>query len=234
MPTDSSNFFHWRHPRVVATISTKNGWVLAREISPGTVDAPDLFEVRADLLLENSPALPGDIAELPLPVILTVRHPSEGGKGPQDPARRAEIYRSHWEKTLAIDLELSTAPEHADLIDEAKYRGITCIFSYHDFADTPTLTQLQSMTVHAAELGADLFKVATTTNLVPQLTTLLTWVENEKTLPLAAMGMGKLGKISRPLLAQLGSQLNYGYLDSPVVSGQWPASELRRVIDSLG
>ena len=37
----------------------------------------------------------------------------------------------------------------------------------------------------------------------------------ESRLPLSVMGMGRFGKISRLLLAQSGSALNYGYLDRP-------------------
>ncbi len=233
MPADSLSLFRKRQPRIVATISGRAGWDLAKKIVPGRDAAPDFLEIRADLLLENTAELPGDMAELPLPVILTVRHPSEGGRGPSDAASRIEIYRRYWKNVAAIDIELALIPELSPLIAAAKEMGLACVFSHHDFTGTPSLTELGAMTQIAAESGADLFKVATTTDDVSQLSTLLTWVESEKNLTLAAMGMGRFGKISRPLLAQIGSQLNYGYLDAPVVPGQWPASELRRVIDSL-
>lgn len=42
------------------------------------------------------------------------------------------------------------------------------------------------------------------------------------------MGMGRFGKISRLLLAQSGSILNYGYLDRPNASGQWEATLLKK------
>ena len=248
MPPDSSNLFHQRQPRVVATVSTLAGWELAEKLSRVTVDSPseetmrddlvllgspDLLEVRADLLLENALELPSEISDLPLPVLLTVRHPSEGGKGPLDPAARAEIYRRHWKNAAAIDIELASVSALPELIDDAIAMQLPCVFSHHDFSGMPTLEALEAMTQAAAEAGASCFKVAAKTDTVAQLSTLLTWVERERTLPVAAMGMGRLGKISRPLLAQLGSQLNYGYLDAPVVPGQWPASELRRVIASL-
>jgi 3-dehydroquinate dehydratase-1 len=47
------------------------------------------------------------------------------------------------------------------------------------------------------------------------------------------MGMGALGRVSRLLLAQLGSVLNYGYLDQATVPGQWPAARLRELIREL-
>ena len=40
--------------------------------------------------------------------------------------------------------------------------------------------------------------------------------------PLSVMGMGKFGKLSRPLLACAGSVLNYGFLDAVQVPGQGP------------
>ena len=233
MPDDSSRFFHTRRPRVVATIGSVAGWYLAEKITSSSETGPDLLEIRADLLLEDSSDFPGDLAQLPLPLILTVRHPSEGGKPLKNSTERAAIYRRYWDKVVAIDLELSTAPDFAHLIAEARASGISCILSYHNFTETPSLSELETMTLQTAQYGADLFKVATTTHSASQLSILLSWVESEKNLPLAAMGMGSLGKISRPLLAQLGSQLNYGYLDKPIVPGQWPAGELRRVIDSL-
>lgn len=245
---DSSSLFDQRGPRVVATISTVAGWELAKKLSRVAVDcpsgetvrdclvslgSPDLLEIRADLLLENALELPSEISDLPLPVLLTVRHPSEGGKGPLDPAQRAEIYRRHWKNAAAIDIELASVSALRDLIDDAISMQLPCVFSHHDFTGAPTLDQLEAMTQAAADAGASCFKVAAKTDTVAQLSTLLTWVESNRQLPVAAMGMGRLGKISRPLLAQLGSQLNYGYLDAPVVPGQWPVSELRRVIASL-
>jgi len=220
-------------PQVVATISTLAGWTSAVQLNPEAPDCPNLLEVRADLLLQNDADLPGSLLDLPLPFILTVRHPSEGGQAPLDTESRMAVYRRFWGNAAAIDLELATALELGTVVTEAKQRGVACVLSFHDFADTPSLAHLHGMAETAGEWGADLFKVASTTDDVRQLCTLLSWVESEKKLPVAAMGMGRLGKLSRPLLAQLGSQLNYGYLDAPVVPGQWPAEELRRLLNSL-
>ena len=42
-----------------------------------------------------------------------------------------------------------------------------------------------------------------------------------------AMGLGKLGRISRGLLAEAGSVLNYAHLGRPTVEGQWSLAQLR-------
>jgi 3-dehydroquinate dehydratase-1 len=218
---------------VIATIGTEAGWRLAEKLVSGDPQCPDWLEIRADLLLENDTKLPGIQQQLPLPFLLTVRHPSEGGKGPADSESRAAIYEEFCTGAAAVDVELAHAEDLSTWLATAKEHGIACVLSSHDFTGTPTLATLREMATQAASLGADLLKVACTTNSVAELSTLLQWVETEDHLPVAAMGMGRFGKISRPLLAQLGSRLNYGYLDAPVVPGQWPASELRRVIDSL-
>jgi len=45
--------------------------------------------------------------------------------------------------------------------------------------------------------------------------------------------MGIFGKISRLVLAQAGSCLNYGYLGTPNASGQWPVALLKARIAEL-
>jgi 3-dehydroquinate dehydratase-1 len=53
-------------------------------------------------------------------------------------------------------------------------------------------------------------------------------------IPVSAMGMGPVGKLSRLVLARAGSILNYGYLQTPNAPGQWPATELKRLIGEVG
>jgi 3-dehydroquinate dehydratase len=46
------------------------------------------------------------------------------------------------------------------------------------------------------------------------------------------MGIGKLGRLSRRLLARNGSVLNYAHLGTRAVEGQLSLAEMRRVITS--
>ncbi len=57
--------------------------------------------------------------------------------------------------------------------------------------------------------------------------------QSRQKMPLSVMGMGKYGKVSRLLFAQAGSVLNYGYLGSAQVAGQWPAVVLKQRIREL-
>jgi 3-dehydroquinate dehydratase-1 len=47
------------------------------------------------------------------------------------------------------------------------------------------------------------------------------------------MGMGGLGRVSRLTLAKLGSLLNYGFLGEANAPGQWPARQLKDLLNDL-
>lgn len=230
MPDKSSTIFSENRSRIVGVVSTPAAWEKALALENGSVD---LLEIRLDLLLADESALPGKLADFSTPLLLTVRSPQEGGKGPTEIADRLALYRLHLPDVAVIDLELASAAQGGALIAEAKAAGVAVVLSHHDFDSTPSIEDLETGTQRAADVGADLFKIASTTHSAAELTRLITWLEAPHPLPRAAMGMGRLGKISRPLLAQLGSQLNYGYLDTAIVPGQWPASELQQLLEVL-
>jgi 3-dehydroquinate dehydratase-1 len=101
------------------------------------------------------------------------------------------------------------------------------VVSFHDFRRTPDLPRLREVVRKSARAGADIVKIATYLRDAKDLVALLILQAGTK-VPLATMGMGPLGKVSRLVLAATGSRLNYGYLDKPQVEGQWPALELAR------
>ena len=69
--------------------------------------------------------------------------------------------------------------------------------------------------------GADIFKIATRTDTPAQLTRLIDFVTDKGVdFPVSAMGIGKLGALSRVILAQLGSVLIYTSMGRPNVEGQ--------------
>jgi 3-dehydroquinate dehydratase-1 len=80
--------------------------------------------------------------------------------------------------------------------------------------------------------GADIVKIATHLRGPNDLAALLV-LQGATKVPLATMGMGPLGKVSRLVLVAAGSRLNYGYLDKPQVAGQWPALELARRLEEI-
>src|SRR5205809_7959200 len=105
------------------------------------------------------------------------------------------------------------------------------ILSIHDFKSTPSPRSLRTMGASAKTHGAHIFKVATRTDTPAELARLVDFVMNKGVeLSVSAMGIGKLGAISRLLLASYGSVLNYGSLRRAQVEGQLPIEVLRSAL----
>jgi 3-dehydroquinate dehydratase-1 len=190
---------------------------------------PDLFELRLDALRHSLGEVTRAIPKLRAPLIVTARHPAEGGLGRLGPvARRALLERFLGHATF-LDLELRSVREMKALIRMARQRQVGLILSWHDLHDTPARAGLVRKTKSAAAAGAALFKIATRTDTPAQLARLISFFETTRApLPIAAMGMGKLGLASRRQLVQLGSALTYVSLGEPTIEGQPSLSQLRR------
>ena len=83
----------------------------------------------------------------------------------------------------------------------------------------------------AKVLRADIFKVATRTDTPMELGRLLDFMtKSGVNLPLAVMGIGKLGAISRVILARAGSALIYASVGGVSdIEGQLSLAQLRKL-----
>src|SRR6185312_12756843 len=93
----------------------------------------------------------------------------------------------------------------------------------------PKLKVLVAKAHKAKALRADIFKVATRTDTPTELGRLVDFMtSNRLNLELAVMGIGKLGAISRVLLARAGSALVYASVGAGTdVEGQLSLKQLR-------
>ena len=208
-------------PNVVGVVHTPAGFRQARRADL------DVVEVRADIL--PSPPRLTDLSTILHPVILTVRRFDEGGARPLTDADRLALYMELLPAAAAIDVELRSVRMLREAIDAARSGGKFVIFSFHDFQATPTLARLRALAARARDAGADVVKIATKTETPADMARLLTLL-GESEGPLAVMGMGTLGRAARLLFARAGSVLNYGWLDRPLVPGQWSAAEFRELL----
>ena len=192
----------------------------------------DYFEIRVDSFIGREDELLRQLPKLKLPLILTVRHPLEGGAHSLSTAKRRECYKKFLPHAALVDIELRSAKSLTDVIVSAQGEGMEIILSYHNFKITPLCKQLTHLAGEARKAGADIFKVAAAVSSPGDVATLLAFQQSQK-MPLSLMGMGNYGKASRLLFAQAGSVLNYGYLGSAQVSGQWPAELLKKRIAEL-
>ena len=218
-------------PKVVGAVHSPGALRRALRIRPGEVD---LLEIRVDAFALDLAPLLRALPRLRVPLLITVRHPAEGGAHRLSFAQRRALFAQFLPFAALIDLELRSVEKLASTIADARARGVRVIVSDHHFKTTPPAAQLQHTIRRARAAGADICKIATLAETPAALARLLALFARSQPLPLSVMGMGRFGKISRLLLAQAGSVLNYGYLAEPNASGQWEAVLLQKRLAELG
>ena len=225
-PLSSSN--------VVGTIHSPQSLAAALKLLPGAVD---FLELRVDSFASavDCALLEQSLPRLRTPLLLTVRHPLEGGAGRLATAQRRALYLRFLPWASLVDVELRSAETLRDVIAGARAQGAGVILSHHDFHKTPSPARLQTLWSAARRVGADVFKVAAVTDKARDVAVLLDFLTARRAdaPALAVMGMGAYGKVSRLVFAQAGSVLNYGFLDCAQVPGQWPAELLKRRLAEL-
>lgn len=216
-----------RRLRVVGVIASRADLDLALRVRT----PPDLFELRLDQLADMADQVERLLPQIRKPLIITARHPREGGAGELQLRQRRDLLSRFLDYANYIDVELRSASALRSLMKLAKTKKIRRIISFHNFNFTPSVRVL-ALKARAAKLhGVDVFKVATRTDTPIELGRLLEFVTSSRPdLTVAVMGIGKLGAISRVLLARAGSALIYASL-SPVtnVEGQLSLEQLREL-----
>ena len=217
----------WQAPRIVGVIASPADLSAAMRIRT----LPDMFEIRLDHLCGYVDQLDSKMSILPAPLIITARHPREGGANNLSIEKRRELLSRFFPRARYLDVELRAASSFRSLLERARRKNVRRIISFHDFDSTPTARSLRAKARAAKLRGADIFKVATRTDTPDQLARLFDFVANKDVdLAVSAMGIGKLGAISRFVLACCGSALNYASLGASKIEGQLSIQQLRSVV----
>ena len=214
-----------RRPRVVGVIASRAD--LERAVRMRR--PPDLFELRLDRLAGMADEVEKVLPRLRTPLIITARHPDEGGSGRLSLGQRRALLSRFLTHADYLDIELRSARALRALLAIAKAKNVRQIISFHDFKSTPTARILTAKARDARSHGADIFKVATRTDTPLELGRLVEFMTSSRLdLAVAVMGIGKLGAISRVLLARAGSVLIYASLGPATdVEGQLSLEQLR-------
>jgi 3-dehydroquinate dehydratase-1 len=170
---------------------------------------------------------------LEIPLIITVRHPAEGGVGRMTITERQQVFRMFLPHAAMIDVEARSLGSLVSTLSEARKTGVKLICSDHHFRATPSVVRMKCTIQTARRVGASVCKIAARTDRSAEILKLLALFSTQQRIGLSVMGMGKLGKVSRLLFAQAGSVLNYGYLHAPNASGQWEATLLKQRLVEL-
>ncbi len=204
------------------------------------VGACDLVEIRLDLLMAAGIRLEDRPWRHlgPVPLLFTARRPEEGGATGTTAEAREQALLDALPDAALVDVELASVAAMPRLGAALAEHGVPWLASHHDFSAVPAVAKLDALRSRAADAGACLFKVAAELGRQPAAIQVLAGFVQRAVAapgpPVSAMGMGPLAPVSRLLLAQLGSVLNYGYLgSSPTAPGQWSARRLREAIAAV-
>ena len=192
---------------------------------------PDLFELRLDRLAGIAEQVENLVPQLRTPLIITARHSREGGAGKLGCRHRHDLLLRFMNHADFMDVELRSVSALRSLLDLAENKNVRRIISLHNFKSTPDPRFLATKAREAKSQGADIFKVATRTDTPMELGRLLEFMTYACwDLALAVMGIGKLGAISRVLLARAGSVLIYGSVGANRdIEGQLSLEQLSRL-----
>ena len=194
------------------------------------LDQCNVIEIRIDLLM-SVPDLKQKISKINAPILLTCRHPDEGGSEEfRDSIKRQSVITPLIQYASALDIEIDQAEHMKSILELAKSEGLLTLLSFHDFIGTPEKKHLQNKVSEGYERGADVVKIATTTNSFKDIISLMTLFDLFDSHHLSVMGMGRLGMASRLLAAQSGSVLNYAALHSASVPGQWEVNDFKKIL----
>jgi 3-dehydroquinate dehydratase-1 len=212
-------------PRIVGVIFTRADLQRAVQLR----NPPDLFELRLDALRMMSDEVEAALEDLRAPLIITARHPREGGSNQLSARKRRVLLRRFLPHAAYVDIELRSAGTFAAVLTEARAKNVRTIISFHDFHETPSRARLDEIARAVQSLGADLLKIATRTDTTLQLARLLDFFQQERTeMKIAAMGIGRLGWAARRELFRQGSILNYVHLGRTGIAGQPSLRDIRR------
>lgn len=182
----------------------------ARQARLAQQQGAEALELRADLLVDPAQvraALTAVRAASSLPLLLTYRSATEGGKG----AGHGQGYEDYLASLLqlrpavaAVDIEMA-CPASKALVAEAKAGGYDVVGSCHDFTATPSAAQITQKLAQITAAGADITKVAYMPRTAQDVAALRHAAHDFAGAyphqPLIAISMGQLGAPSRTDLA---------------------------------
>jgi 3-dehydroquinate dehydratase-1 len=197
----------------------------------------DVFELRIDLFRDRAvdrvAALCREVGASGVPFIATVRAAEEGGAAGLSAADRRDLYAAALPAAAALDVELRSVLR-AEIVAAAGAAGALRIISHHDFAATPSDTELDALVDAARGAGADIVKIAAHAASPSDRNRLLDLLRRRRAEPLIVIAMGPAGVASRVFFPLCGSLLTYGFLNQPVAPGQLSIRQLREALDLYG
>lgn len=196
----------------------------------------DLIEVRLDCFKDCS-ALGDVAAHGKTSKIVTCKLRSCGGKFSGTEMEQLQLLLIAAKNGFGYaDIEL-THPKLEEAVKELKLLSVKPIVSFHDFAETPSTAELNSILEREIASGADICKIVTTAKRIEDNLALLNFASTacNKT-KIVCFAMGELGRVSRLLSPLFGGFFTFASLEreSETAAGQMTIQEMRSAYNLLG
>lgn len=133
-----------------------------------------------------------------------------------------------------IDLEVESDKSFTEpLVELAKSNNCKVIISYHNYDETPEISELIQIIDNCNDKKADLIKLATHVNRSMDISNLL--ILYSYGLPILALGMGSLGSITRVAALKMGAPFTFVSCDSEntTAPGQISESSMKTILNNL-
>lgn len=209
-------------------------------------EKPDLIEWRADLYAEHTE--PENLVCIleklrntlqGIPLLFTLRSEHEGGKyiyGENSQSSIQSVISSGFADILDVEYTCEETLRDS-ILKSAKEAGIFTIMSSHYFHITPYRQEILKRISEMEGTGGDILKIATMPFCAQDVLELLYACEiytgKTSSLPLAAMSMGNLGRISRVSGPVFGSCITFGTVGEQSAPGQIEINQLRSMMECL-
>ncbi|MBG9387691.1 type I 3-dehydroquinate dehydratase [Caenimonas aquaedulcis] len=223
-----------RFPAICAPLVGRTAQRLLDEVAVVAAKKPDILEWRVDFFegiadTASMADLCGRIkaASGGIPLLVTRRSAREGGERielteAQVIALYAAVCRTGHVDLL--DYEAGNAPaEVAEVREMTRAHRVQLLLSFHDFQSTPAVEAIADRFARAAQLGADIAKVAVMPRSMEDVLRLLEATQRasrELAIPVVSMSMGRLGAITRLCGWAFGSAMTFAIGESPSAPGQ--------------
>ncbi|MDR3329048.1 MAG: type I 3-dehydroquinate dehydratase [Prevotellaceae bacterium] len=187
----------------------------------------EMLELRLDLM-QATPQQVQQLLRLGVPTVATCR---EGRHSQAERLQLLQLAIREGATCVDVEVEADEAYRHA-LIATARAHGCKVIVSYHNFEETPALTELRRVGGCCRRQGADVVKLVTTARAKQDCARLLSLYGEDNSGSLVAFAMGSIGKITRVACLYLGAPFTYAAAaeGSEAAPGQMTAGDMQTMM----
>ena len=232
----------WK-PKICAPLVGKDQLELLEEVQLAKSKPVDLVEWRmdhfvmvdhTDKVLEIVKQLRNQLRQMPL--LATFRTQNEGGNHELTKEQYVHLYQQVITSQCVdlIDLEWQMGVEVLQpLISLAHKQQIPVILSHHNFKQTPSFEEMQQIFQQMNQYDPDILKLAVMPQTKEDVTCLMDCAKHISQMvdvPIVALSMSELGKVTRIQAETFGSAITFGTLKNASAPGQIPVEELYHLL----